>query len=217
MKAVIAGATGLVGSHLLELLKDDPDFDEVWVLTRRSLNIKQKKIKEVLTDFRDLEEALKNVKATHVFCCLGTTMAKAGSKEAFKMVDLDYPLELARIMLEKNAEKYLLVSAIGASTRSLFFYSRVKGEVESEIRRLGYPGLVIFRPSLLLGDRKENRTGEDIAKRAYGFLDKIFIGPLKKYKGIHAGTVAACMRRMAKKSHRGTWIIESDQIQDCRA
>jgi uncharacterized protein YbjT (DUF2867 family) len=216
MKAVIAGATGLIGSHLLKLLEKDPDFDEVWVLTRRPLNSGQKKIREVITDFENLEGSMKDIKATHVFCCLGTTMKKAGSKEAFKKVDLEYPLELARVMLTKGAGKYLLVSAMGASTNSLFFYSRVKGEVEKEIRQLGYPGLVIFRPSLLLGERQENRSGEDIAKKAFKFLDNILVGPLKKFKGIHAATVASCMIKMAKKSHRGTWILESDQIQDCR-
>ncbi|MBS0000113.1 MAG: NAD-dependent epimerase/dehydratase family protein [Cyclobacteriaceae bacterium] len=216
MKAIIAGATGLVGSHLLKQLAEDQDYDEIWVLTRRPLNSKQKKIKEVLADFEDLESSLQHVKADHVFCCLGTTMKKAKSKEAFKKVDLEYPRELARIMLSRKAQKFLLVSALGASTGSFIFYNRVKGEVEKEIRHLGYPGLVIFRPSLLLGDREEQRTGEDIAKKTYKYLDKLFIGPLKKYRGIHAATVAACMIKMAKKSHIGTWILESDQIQECR-
>jgi uncharacterized protein YbjT (DUF2867 family) len=214
MKALIAGATGLVGSHLLRILIDDPEYEQVWVLTRRSVNTGHKKIREIISDFQHLSDSLKEVDAKHVFCCLGTTMKKAGSRQAFRKVDFEYQRELAQIMFSKNAEKFLLVSAIGASKNSIFFYNRVKGEVEDAIRHLGFPALFIFRPSLLLGDRKEERIGEDMAKKIYRYIDWTFLGPFKKYKGIPAETVAVSMHEMAKSDLMGTVILESDQIME---
>jgi uncharacterized protein YbjT (DUF2867 family) len=170
------------------------------------------KARVIMTDFEDLPDSLKGIEADHVYCCLGTTMKKAGSKEAFRKVDLEYPFKLAEIMLTKKAQKFLLVSALGAGKNSIIFYNRVKGEVEQAIGGLGYPSLYIFRPSLLYGERKEARIGEDIAKKTYKYLDKLFIGPLKKYKGIHAEKVASSMIKMAKTNKNETKILESDQI-----
>jgi uncharacterized protein YbjT (DUF2867 family) len=214
MKALIAGATGLVGSHLLQLLIKDPDYEKIWVLTRRPLKIQDEKIGEILSDFNDLTATLQEVKTDHVFCCLGTTMKKAGSKEAFRKVDFEFPLEIARILRSKGASKFLLVSAIGASRNSMFFYNRVKGKVEEAVRQVNYPALFIFRPSLLLGDRGEERVGEDVAKKIYQYIDWLFIGPFKKYKGIEAATVAAAMWKKAKTDQSGTVILESDKIKE---
>lgn len=214
MKALIAGATGLVGSHLLQFLLEDPYYEKIWVLTRRRLKVQNKKITEIISDFSDLASSLQKVKTDHVFCCLGTTMKKGGSKEAFRKVDLEYPVEIAKLMRSNGAEKYLIVSAIGASRNSIFFYNRVKGEVEETVRQQGYPVLFIFRPSLLLGDRKEPRAGEDVAKRIYRYIDWFFIGPFKKYRGIAAETVAAAMLKKAKTEQMGTMILESDEIME---
>lgn len=214
MNALIAGATGLVGSYLLQILIEDQDYDQVWALTRRPLNIKHKKIREIIIDYEHLGNSLIAVEAEHIYCCLGTTLKKAGSKQSFRKVDFEYPLELAKIMLSKKAEKYFLVSALGASKNSPFFYNRVKGEVEEAIYQLGFSGFFIFRPSLLLGDRDEVRAVEEIVKKMYKYLEWLFKGPLKKYKGIHARTVAASMVNMAKKDQSGTVILESDQIRE---
>ncbi len=214
MKALIAGATGLIGSHLLRMLLDDPDYEQVVILTRRTLNLRDEKSNQIIADFDQINKTLTDIQVNHVFCCLGTTIQKAGSREAFKKVDLEYPLELARITLKNRADKFLLVTALGANSKSIVFYNRVKGEVEKAIRQLGFPCLYIFRPSLLLGDRNERRLGEDIAKKAYKYLDKIFIGPLQKYKGIHAESVASSMIKMAKSSLTGTVILDSHRIKE---
>jgi uncharacterized protein YbjT (DUF2867 family) len=214
MKAVVAGSTGLVGSHLLRMLIKNADYDRIWMLTRRPQYTDNPKVVIILTDFENLADSLKEIEADHVFCCLGTTMKKAGSKEAFRKVDLEYPFKLAEIMLAKKAQKFLLISALGANRNSIIFYNRVKGEVEEAIGGLGYTSLYIFRPSLLLGEREEARTGEDIAKKIYKYLDKFFIGPLKKYKSIHAEKVAASMIEMAKTDKNETKILESDQIME---
>jgi uncharacterized protein YbjT (DUF2867 family) len=213
MKAVIAGASGLVGSCLLDMLIKDRYYDEIGVLTRRSLNRDVSMIREIITDFGNLKESLKDVKADHVFCCLGTTLKKAGSKENFRKVDFEYPLELAEVMYSKKAQKYLLVSALGANKKSIIFYNRVKGEVEEALTNIDYHSLYIFRPSILLGDRDEKRPVEDIAKKVYKYLDPFFLGPLKKYKSIHASSVAASMMMMAKTGPEGKVILESDQIK----
>ncbi len=214
MKALIAGATGLVGSHLLQRLLEDRDYDEIWVLTRRPLNSEHKKIREIVTDFQNLRDSLQKVEAEHIYCCLGTTMKKAGSKQAFKKVDFEYPLELAQIMISKKAEKYMLISSLGANRNSIIFYLRVKGELEEAIGQLGFPSLFIFRPSLLLGDRTESRAGEDIAKKMYQYIEWLFIGPFKKHRGIEAKTVAESMIKMAKSDQKGTLILESDRIRE---
>jgi uncharacterized protein YbjT (DUF2867 family) len=214
MKALIAGATGLVGSHLLQRLLEDRDYDEIWVLTRRPLNSEHKKIREIVTDFQNLRDSLQKVEAEHIYCCLGSTMKKAGSKQAFKKVDFEYPLEMAQIMISKKAEKFMLISSLGASRNSIIFYLRVKGELEEAIGHLGFQSLFIFRPSLLLGDRTESRTGEDIAKKMYQYIEWLFIGPFKKHRGIEAKTVAESMIKMAKSDQKGTLILESDRIRE---
>jgi uncharacterized protein YbjT (DUF2867 family) len=141
-------------------------------------------------------------------------MKKAGSKEEFHKVDFGYPIEIARIMKKKGSRTFLNVSALGAKKDSLIFYNRVKGELEAALQDTGFSSLVIFRPSLLLGERNENRIGEDIAKRTYKILDKIFIGPLKKYSGIKGQTVAHAMFEMAKRKRQGLTILESDEIKE---
>ncbi len=212
--ALIAGSTGLIGSFLLEKLLTDERYEKVYIITRRPLNLDNEKAREIITDFDHIRNDLNNIGAEDVYCCLGTTMNKAGSKEAFKKVDLYYPLAIAEIMRENGAQKMLIVTAMGANRRSLFFYNRVKGEVEESLKRLDYPSLIIFRPSLLLGERGESRVGEDIAKKVYKYLDRIFVGPFKKYRAIHGETVASAMIKMSKKETDGVLILESDEIRE---
>lgn len=211
--ALIAGATGLVGKHLLSLLLNSQQYKKVYVLSRRPLGLEHPKLEEVIIDFDALPEQ-ELPAAEDVFCCLGTTMKKAGSKEAFRKVDFVYPYELAQKALQKGAEQYLLVSAMGANRRSFFFYNRVKGEVEEGISKLsGYKSIAIFRPSLLLGERPDERLGEDIAKRLMRFIKPLMIGPLRKYRGIHARTVANGMLKAAEQRPRGVHIYESEEIK----
>lgn len=211
--ALIAGATGLVGKHLLSLMLNSNQYHRVYVLTRRPLEMEHPKLEEVLVDFDTLpEQQLPAV--DDVFCCLGTTMKKAGSKEAFREVDFLYPYGLAQKALEQGAKQYLLVSAMGANRRSFFFYNRVKGEVEENISKLSaYKTIGIFRPSLLLGEREETRTGEAVAKKLMRFIKPLMVGPLRKYRGIHARTVANGMLKVAQQQPRGVQIYESEEIK----
>jgi len=212
-KALIIGATGLIGNELVKLVSQSDYYEQIYLLVRRKTGFESDKVVEILADFDNLEESLKSIQADDVYNCLGTTMKKAGSKEEFHKVDFSYPIKIARIMKKNGSETFLNVSALGASKSSVIFYNRVKGELEDALSKVEFKSLVIFRPSLLLGNRNEKRAGEDIAKKTYKVLDKIFIGPLKKYSGIEGRTIALAMFEMAKRKPEGLTILESDKIK----
>ncbi len=211
--ALIAGATGLIGNELLQLLIRGRHYQKISVLSRREIETSSKRVATVITDYSRLSDKDVSNDVTDVFCCLGTTMKKAGSKETFREVDYDYPLKIARIARQRGAQKYLLVSAMGASAKSPIFYNQVKGEIEQAIIELEYPTFHIFRPSLLMGNRSEQRTGEKIAQIVMGGIAPVMVGSLRKYRPIEGKDVAAAMYRMAKKELTGRYVFESDKIQ----
>jgi len=211
--ALLAGATGLIGSHCLQLLLDDELYSRVVVLARKELPVKHPKLVQHQVNFDKLDEYASLLKADDVFCCLGTTIKKAGSQAEFRKVDFHYPVEIARIAQANGAKQFLLVTAMGADKSSLIFYNRVKGEVEDAVKKLGYKTIHIFRPSLLLGERKESRAGENIGKILFGIITPLFMGPLKKYKAIEGKVVAAAMVKCAKEDKQGAHVHESDAIQ----
>lgn len=212
--ALLLGATGLVGGELLTLLLADADYRQVTMLVRRNLPRTHPKLVQRVVDFKDLSRDADAFKVDDVFCCLGTTIKKAGSQEAFRVVDYAYPLESARLAARQGAGQYLLITALGADAQSSVFYNRVKGEVEEAIGKLPLRSLHIFRPSLLLGDRQESRTGEKIAVAVMKPLGFLLAGPLKKYRGIQARTVAQAMLRTAKRNLTGRHAYNSDVIQE---
>ncbi|HET8861286.1 NAD-dependent epimerase/dehydratase family protein [Marivirga sp.] len=212
--ALIAGATGLVGGHLLDLLMEDKNYSTVKILTRRTMGGDDDKLKEIILDnFDQLENHTKELKADDYFCCLGTTMKKAGSKKAFKKVDFEYPTTLAAIARENNAASFHAISAMGADSSSLIFYNKVKGEMEKGIEAMKLKKAFIFRPSFIAGERADKRAAE---KAALWFADKfdfIFSGPFKKYAAVHAKTIANAMLETAKNGKETFKIIPSDEIE----
>ncbi|MGK7392009.1 MAG: NAD-dependent epimerase/dehydratase family protein [Candidatus Cyclobacteriaceae bacterium M2_1C_046] len=211
--ALIAGATGLVGSSLLEKLIYDDHYDRIIVIARTKPEEEHTKVEPVLIpNFDHLADFKEKLKADDVFCCLGTTMAKAGSKEKFRKVDHDYVVELAKITRDNGAKQFLMVSALGADKKSGVFYNKVKGETEEDIRKIDFPEIHILRPSLLTGPRKEKRAAEDAAKNMYKMLSFIFIGPLKKYKDIEAEQVAKAMLHFAKAEMQGNHIHQNKEL-----
>ncbi len=202
--ALIAGASGLVGGHLLTRLLDSPRYDKVIAITRKSLP-DHPKLTPVIFDMAEPANYA-GIKADDVFCCLGTTIAVARSKENFRKVDEVYPSVMAKAMIANGAAQYLLVSALGADKTSRVFYNRVKGDVEDAVLKAGYRTVHIFRPSLLLGDREEKRSGEDAAKIVYKIFG--FLIP-RKYKGIEASKVAEAMYRSAELDETGYFFHES--------
>ncbi|MBS4213586.1 MULTISPECIES: oxidoreductase [Neobacillus] len=211
-KAVVAGATGLVGKELVHLLLINPAYTAVTLIVRRPTGIAHPKLQEKIVDFNRLEQSDVDLAGADVFCALGTTIKKAGSQKAFRLVDYEYPLALGRMAKAQGAKQFLIITSMGANPASRTFYIRVKGEVEKELLGLGLSALHIFRPSLLLGNREEFRFGERISAVLSSILSPLFLGTLKKYKPVHAETVAGAMIRIAQKGTSGIHVYESNQI-----
>jgi uncharacterized protein YbjT (DUF2867 family) len=212
--ALVVGATGLVGKYLTEQLCANDAYSRVTVLVRKTLNFAHPKLVQETVDFNNLDAAASRINAQDIFCTLGTTIRVAGSQEAFRKVDFDYPVKIAELALKNAAEQYVIVTALGADSRSAIFYSRVKGEVEEKIATLGYRTFVAVRPSFLVGHRTESRFGEELAVFAAQMLGFWMIGPFKKYRAIKAETVARSMILEALRNQAGKRILESDAIQD---
>jgi len=209
--ALLAGATGLIGGHVLRLLLADDAYQRVTVVGRRGLPVTSPKLQQRLVDFDQLAD-LDAPKVDDVFCCLGTTMKKAGSQEAFRKVDLGYVTALARLCARHGAKQFLLVSAIGANPASRIFYNRVKGEAEAAVRAAGFAATQVFQPSLLLGSRGESRPAERLGILVGGALGFVFAGPLRRYRPIPAATVAAAMVKAAKKARPGAHVYTYDDM-----
>jgi uncharacterized protein YbjT (DUF2867 family) len=210
--ALVAGATGLVGSHVLELLLADDAWSHVVTVGRRATAQQHGKLEQRVLDLGALEtNNLQHV--DDVFCCLGTTIKQAGSQQAFRLIDHAFVVGLARAGLRAGATQFLLVSAIGADPESRVFYSRVKGETEAAIRQLPYRAIQIFRPSLLLGERAEFRLGERIAMLGAPVLAALLFGRLRRYRPIQAATVARAMLTIAHQAPRGPNVFEHDAMR----
>lgn len=207
--ALLAGATGLVGRELLSLLLDDADIAEVVALTRRPLATPHPKLQQGIVPFDQLASfALPPV--DDFFCCLGTTMKRAGSQAAFREVDLAYPVTIARMALAAGATRCMFVSAMGANPQSNVFYNRIKGELESELAGLAFQAVFAFRASLLTGKRKEFRLVERAALvlvQPFSFLVSPAVRP------IAATDVARAMLACAKSNRIGRVVVPSDEIR----
>ncbi len=209
--ALVAGSTGLIGSQLIKLLLDDPGYGSVIAISRKPLDVRHSKLKNVIADLSTLDAHRDQLVADEVYCCLGTTMKVAGSKEAFRAVDFDYPLALAKLVHANGAKCFSLVSSLGANADSFVFYNKVKGEIENAIDDIGFDRFHIFQPSLLLGNRNEKRVGEDSAKTAYQLLG--FLLP-KKYKAIESLKVAKAMIHFSHEKVPGRFVHQSNILQN---
>ena len=208
--ALIAGATGLIGGQLLTYLLVNDQYQKVIAFTRDELPIHPKLI-QLKIDGEKMGELDSGSRVDDVFCCLGTTMAKAHTKEKFYFVDFTLPYLLAKNSLQHGAKQYLLVSALGANKQSSIYYNQVKGAIEEAISNIGFETVHIFRPSLLLGPRVEKRSAEDAAKffyRIFGFLIP------RNYKAIDSVKVAKAMVHFASQNQRGNFIHESTELQN---
>lgn len=206
--ALVLGASGLIGDLLTHRLVDLPTYEKVKVLVRKSLNWQHPRLQEIQFDFDHPNGLL--TQADDIFCCLGTTMKKAGSKDAFRRVDYQYPMDIARLGLANGARQYAIVTAMGADPTSSFFYNRVKGDVERDLTALNYPTLLIFRPSLLLGNRGENRLGERLAEGAMRLFSPLIPA---RYRAVDAAKVASAMAINTQQELEGKHVFESDQLQ----
>lgn len=205
--AVIAGASGLVGSALLPMLLDSEEYKSVISLGRKTLPLVHPKLIQIQTDFSDLSEVQTHI--DHVYCCLGTTIRKAGSKENFIQVDHDFPIELAKTAIRNGSDTFTVITAIASDENSRWFYSRVKGKLENELKLLGFKKLNILRPSMLLGPRKEFRLGEWISKQIMILFSWLIPA---KYMAVRDQMVARCMLHSTLHHQNGTFILENADI-----
>jgi uncharacterized protein YbjT (DUF2867 family) len=210
--ALLAGATGLIGSQLLPLLLDSSRYAKVIVVGRKAVPVIHPKLVQVTTELDKLEEVRLKLIADDVFCCLGTTMRQAGSKEAFYKVDFLYVVKLAAVATANFASQLLVVSSMGADAESRIYYSRVKGEMEDAVRQTPFRAIHIFRPSLLLGERAQPRLGERLGAAVLGLLRPLLRGPLLKYRPVTGAAVAAAMLRAAEEDGGGVRVHESDEL-----
>lgn len=213
--ALVVGATGLVGSACVAELLASERYSKVLVVARRKLDIADSalKLSTIIANFDELDAVAQQLKAHDVYYCLGTTIKKAGSQAMFRKIDYDYTLSIAKIVLQNGAEQFLLVSSLGADAKSSIFYSKVKGELENALKKMPFGALHIFQPSILLGNRHENRMGEAIGKRVAAWLAPLMVGALRKYRGIEGVDVAKAMLSTALQNKKGIYTYLSDEIQ----
>ncbi len=211
--ALLLGATGLVGRQCLKLLLEGSAYDRIAVIARRDADREHPRLNWVSTDFEHLPRHKELFSGSDVFCCLGTTMAKAGSPEAFRRIDHGYVLAAGRLAAGQGARQFLVVTAAGAAPDSRMLYMRTKGQVEADLSELNLQALHIFQPSMLLGQRAERRPAEAVGVFLARLLRPLFGGPLRKYRPIAAATVAAAMLAQADRQLAGTHIITSQLME----
>ena len=211
--ALLFGASGLVGNHVLSQLISNNNYSKIKLFVRSSIDISDPKIEIIQTDFNNLENHREDIKGDDCFFCIGTTKQNSPDKNEYRRVELDVPKEIAQIAKSNSVNSFVFVSSGYADPKSSGDYLKFKGEVEEELKRLNFPKLGIVRPSFLLGDRKEKRIGEKIGIFVFKLLSPLFLGPLKKMKPIHSAIVAKGMIAIIQNDSSQT-IFESNEISE---
>ncbi|KQB38561.1 oxidoreductase [Flavobacterium aquidurense] len=211
-KVVVYGASGLVGSYILETLLNNANYDQVIIVVRKDLNIQHPKLKTLIGDFNLLPEVVKDIPIDEVFIALGTTQKKTPDKKLYYQIDHDYPILAAKLAKENGAKAVFLVSAIGANAKSSIFYTKLKGETEQDIINLNLDHTYIFRPSMILGNRKESRPLEKVFIGIFKLINPLFIGGINKYKGIEASDIAKAMVNSANTLNEKVKILQWEEM-----
>ena len=211
--ALVIGSTGLIGSQLLQLLLESDDYVKVIAFTKRDIGIKHSKLIQHIIDFDKPETYSELIVGDDFFCTIGTTIKNAGSQQAFRKVDFEYPKQFATFALLNKVKQFLIISSLGADATSGNFYLKTKGEIQNFLKDCAFESVSILQPSILLGDRKEFRFGEKVGGFLMKMLPFLFLGNLKKYRPIESKTVAKALLRIAQKNNIGFKIYESDLIQ----
>jgi len=210
MKAIIIGASGATGKELVKHLLAHTQYTEIICLVRRELKIENPKLKEVIVDFDHLEEYAHLMKADVAFSCLGTTLNDAGSKQMQWKIDFEYQLEFARLAKLNKIENFVLVSSVGANKNSYLFYSKMKGALDSEVQKLGFPKTIIFQPPSLIRPNT-NRKGELLGMKLIQFFNRL--GMFKNYEPLHVSDLAKAMVKSIEAFPLGTFILKPSDIR----
>jgi uncharacterized protein YbjT (DUF2867 family) len=214
--AVVIGATGLIGSHIVDALLNDDDFDLVRILVRRPVKIFHNKLQQEIVNFDDINDYTQKFGSGEIiFCCIGTTQKNVkGDKALYEKIDFNIPVNAAQIGIEKNYKKFLIVSSVGANENSSNFYLRLKGKTENKLKQFAFKSVSFFRPSMLLGERKEVRRGEKYLQKSLKILSLFLFGSLKKYHSINAQDLARAMINESKQDNPGVHYFEYTQIMN---
>lgn len=212
-KAIIAGASGLIGSSLLTILLNESAYTDVTVLVRKKTGITHPKLTEIIVDFDKLDDFISEINGHALFCCIGTTKNKTPDLTEYFKIEHDYPVKLGQLAIKNNVKQYHYVSSIGADKNSTAYYTKFKGQTEYDLQQLNLPSLHIYRPSILSGERKEHRPMEKFANGLMSVINPLLVGSLKKYRSIPAKTVAMAMYKQSINSEEGIFIHSSDQIK----
>lgn len=211
--AVVLGASGLVGSKLVDVLLKSKEYSKVIIFVRKKIELSNSKLIQYSIDFNSIDLYTEYIKGDDFFCCIGTTIKKAKTRENFMKIDYNYPVKFAEIAKENGMKNFLLITSIKANPKSSNYYLKTKGILEKRIQEMKFSGTFIFRPSILLGKRKEIRIGEKVGGIILSFFSIFLLGRLKKYKPIQAAQVAYAMYKTAQENLLNVHIYESDQIQ----
>jgi uncharacterized protein YbjT (DUF2867 family) len=211
---IILGATGLTGSILLEKLIKDQRYETIKLISRKKIEGLPSKVQQFIGNMLELETFKEVFTGDEVFCCIGTTAKKTPNKETYKKIDFGIPVTAAKLSKENNISTFIVISAMGANAKSNIFYNRTKGEMEQEVLQQNIPNTYILQPSIIGGNRNENRIGEKIGLAVFKLIQPLFIGNLKKYRIINAETIAQAMLNLANSKVSKEKIITSDYIKE---
>ena len=211
--AIILGASGLTGGLLLEKLIVDDRYESIKLFSRSSIKGLPNKVKQYIGDLLELEQFKNDFTGDEVYCCIGTTAKKTPDKSLYRDIDYGIPVAAAKLAKANGINTFLVISAMGANKKSSVFYNRTKGEMEQEVLNQAIPRTSILRPSLIGGERNEQRLLEKIGLVVFKVIQPLFIGPLKKYKIINADSIAQAMLNLANATSNTDVIITSDDIE----
>lgn len=210
--AIILGASGLTGSHVLQILLNDDRYSTVKVFVRNPLEQKHQKLVEIKCDLLKLEDQREAFQADEVYVCIGSTNNKTPNKKLYRDIDFGIPVAAAKLCHLNNIKTIAVMSSLGADAKSTVFYPKTKGEMELAILDYNIENTFLVRPSLIFGPRKEKRLGENLGKILAKIISPIMIGPLKRYKGIHTQTIATAMVKLCNNEVNLSGIIESEKL-----
>jgi uncharacterized protein YbjT (DUF2867 family) len=212
-RAFIIGSTGLVGSQLLRLLCNSPEFDAITILVRKPSGFHHHKVQEYVVDFNNKESYAPILKGDVFFCCIGTTQKQTPNRDLYYTIDHDYPVNFAQAAYEAHFSQYHFISAIGADANARNFYLKTKGQAERDLLVIPFKGMAIYRPSIIVGSRTQKRPLETLASTFMKLFNPLLIGSWRKYRSIEALTIAKAMLHQAEKGAKASVILESDAIE----
>lgn len=215
-KAIVLGASGLIGSNLVRVLIRDKSFDEVVLLVRKKLDISSSIVRQKIINFDLIEEYQDELYGNVIFSCLGTTRSQVPDYQEYRKIDLDYPKKIAEVAAKHGVEQFHVISSIGANKNSFSSYLKLKGELEEALKNIPFKSLHIYRPSFITGKRAKERMSDKIVIPLMKFINPVLSGSLKKYRSIEAHVIANAMIKKASENLTGIFIYESDQIQDIK-